>query len=61
VPQIRVAQDRKGVAVSRMIVACSRGDGAATDYEIAWVAVALQQLRARDDSWARIDSVHRWF
>jgi hypothetical protein len=28
-----------------MIVAYSRGDGAATNYEIAWVAVALQHLR----------------
>jgi hypothetical protein len=29
-----------------MIVAYSRGDGAATNYEIAWVTVALRQLRA---------------
>jgi hypothetical protein len=29
-----------------MIVAYSRGDGAATNYEIAWVTVALQHLRA---------------
>jgi hypothetical protein len=43
-----------------MIVAYSRGDGAATNYEIAWVTVALQHLRAGDDSWARIDPVHRW-
>ena len=34
-----------------MIVAYSRGDGAATNYEIAWVTVALQHLRAGDDSW----------
>jgi hypothetical protein len=51
---------RNGVAVGRMIVAYSRGDGAATNYEIAWVAVALQHLRAGDDSWTRIDPVHRW-
>ena len=43
-----------------MIVAYSRGDGAATNYEIAWVTVALQHLRAGDDSWVRIDPVHRW-
>ena len=39
----------------RMIVAYSRGDGAATNYEIAWVTVALQHLRVGDDSWARMD------
>ena len=43
-----------------MIVAYSRSDGAATNYEIAWVTVALQHLRAGDDSWVRIDPVHRW-
>jgi len=43
---------RNGVAAGRMIVACSRGDGAATNDEIAWVTVALQHLRAGDDSWA---------
>jgi hypothetical protein len=42
---------RNGVAVGRMIVAYSRSDGAATDYEIAWVTVALQYLRTGDDSW----------
>jgi hypothetical protein len=29
------------VAIGRMIVAYRRGDGAATNYEIAWVTVAL--------------------
>ena len=43
-----------------MIVAYSRGDGAATNYEIARVTVALQHLRAGDDSRARIDPVRRW-
>ena len=51
---------RNGVAADRMIVAYSRGGGAATNYEIDWVTVALQHLRAGDDSWARIDPVHRW-
>ena len=36
---------RNGIAVGRMIVAYSRGDGAATNYEIAWVTVALRHLR----------------
>jgi hypothetical protein len=36
-----------------MIVAYSRGDGAATNYEIARVTVALQHLRVGDDSWPR--------
>ena len=48
------------VAIGRMIVAYRRGDGAATNYEIAWVTVALQHLRVGDDAWARIDPVHRW-
>ena len=43
-----------------MIVAYSRGDGAATSYEIAWVTVALRHLRAGDDSWVWMDPVHRW-
>ena len=43
-----------------MIVAYSRGDGAAANYEIAGATVALQHLRIWDDSWARIDPVHRW-
>jgi hypothetical protein len=46
-------------AVGRMIVAYSRGDGATANYEIAWVTVALQHLRVGDDSWARMDPVHR--
>jgi hypothetical protein len=31
-----------------MIVTYSRGDGVATNYEIAWMTVALQHLRATD-------------
>jgi hypothetical protein len=46
--------------VDRMIVAYSRGADAATNYEIAWETVALQHLRADDDSQARINPVHRW-
>ena len=36
-----------------MIVAYSRSDGAATNYEIARVTVALQHLWVGDDSWVR--------
>ena len=50
---------RMGVAAGRMIVACSRGDVTATNYEIVWVTAALPHLRAWDDSRVRIDSVHR--
>jgi hypothetical protein len=32
-----------------MIVAYSRGNGAAANYEIAWVTAALQHLRAGED------------
>ena len=32
-------------AIRRMIVAYRRGDGAAVNYEIGWVTVALQHLR----------------
>jgi hypothetical protein len=41
---------RNGGAVGRAIVAYSRGDGAAANYEIAWVTVPLQHLRVGDDS-----------
>jgi hypothetical protein len=54
------ANRQECVAVDRMIVADSRGGGAATNYEIAPVTVALQHLRAGDDFRARIDRVHRW-
>jgi hypothetical protein len=54
----RVVRGRRR-AVGRTIVAYRRGDGAATNYEIAWVTVALQHLRAKDDSRARIDPVQR--
>ena len=46
---MRVRIGRNGVVVG-MIGAYSRGDGDATNYEIAWVTVALQHLRV----------VHRW-
>ena len=43
-----------------MIVADGPGDGAAASYEIGSVTVALRRLRVGEDSWARIDLVHRW-
>jgi hypothetical protein len=41
-----------------MIVAHSRGDGAATNYEIAWVTVALQHLRAGTIPGPGMDPAH---
>ena len=42
-----------------MIAVYRRRYGATTDYEIAWVTVALRDLRVRDDAWARMDPAHR--
>jgi hypothetical protein len=42
-----------------MINVYRRGYGATTDYEIAWVTVALRDLRIRDDVRARMDPAHR--
>jgi hypothetical protein len=36
------------VAVGRMIAVYRRGYGATTDYEIAWMTVALRELRVKD-------------
>ncbi len=46
-------------AVGRMIAAYRQGDATATDYEVAWLTVALKDLRVRDDAWARMDPGHR--
>jgi hypothetical protein len=60
-----LAQDRRGrigrngVAAGRTIVAYYRGDGAATNYEIAWVTVALQHPRIGGRFLGRIDPVRR--
>ena len=36
-----------------------RGGGSyATDYQVAWITVALRDLRVRDDAWARMDPAH---
>jgi len=47
------------VAVGRMIAVYRCRYGATTDYEIAWVTVALRDLMVRDDAWARMDPAHR--
>ncbi|HTX27518.1 MAG TPA: DUF4192 domain-containing protein [Streptosporangiaceae bacterium] len=45
-------------AVGSMIAAYRAGDRSASDYEIAWLTVALRDLRVRDDAWARMDPAH---
>lgn len=45
-------------AVGSMIAAYRAGDRHATDYQYAWVTVALHDLRVRDDAWARMDPAH---
>ncbi len=42
-------------AVGAMIAAYRAGGRYATDYQVAWVTVALRDLRVRDDAWARMD------
>ena len=46
------------VAVGRMIAAYRRGHCVTTGYEIAWVTVALRDLRVRDHE-ARMDPAYR--
>jgi len=46
-------------AVGRVIAAYRAGAATATDYEVAWLTVALKDLRVRDDAWARMDPGHR--
>jgi hypothetical protein len=41
------------------LIATYRGGGRyATDYQLAWITVALRDLRVRDDAWARMDPAH---
>jgi hypothetical protein len=42
-------------AVSDLIAAYRSGGTFTADYQVAWVTVALQDLRVRDDAWARMD------
>jgi hypothetical protein len=48
-----------GLAAVGGMIARYRGGGRFTsDYEIARITVALQDLRVRDDAWARMDPAH---
>ena len=42
-------------AVGAMIATYRAGGKYTTDYQIAWLTVALRDLRVRDDAWARMD------
>jgi hypothetical protein len=45
-------------AVGSMIRTYRSGGRLATDYQVAWITVALRDLRVRDDAWARMDPAH---
>jgi hypothetical protein len=42
-------------AVASMIATYRAGGKYGTDYQLAWLTVALKDLRVRDDAWARMD------
>ena len=45
-------------AVGGMIATYRAGGKFTTDYQIAWMTVALRDLRVRDDAWARMDPAY---
>ena len=45
-------------AVGSMIATYRAGGRYTTDYQIAWMTVALGDLRVRDDAWARMDPAY---
>ena len=45
-------------AVGAMIATYRSGGTYTTDYQLAWITVALRDLRVRDDAWARMDPAH---
>ena len=45
-------------AVGSMIGTYRSGGRFAADYQVAWLTVALRDLRVRDDAWARMDPEH---
>ena len=45
-------------AVGAMIATYRAGGKYTTDYQIAWLTVALRDLRVRDDAWARMDPAY---
>jgi Domain of unknown function (DUF4192) len=50
----------EGLAAVSAMIAVYRGGGKfTTDYQVAWLTVALRDLRVRDDAWARMDPAHR--
>ena len=46
-------------AVGSMIRTYRSGGRFTTDYQVAWITVALRDLRVRDDAWARMDPRYR--
>ena len=46
-------------AVASMIATYRAGGRYRTDYQLAWLTVALKDLRVRDDAWARMDPLER--
>jgi hypothetical protein len=46
-------------AVATMIASYRGGGRYLSDYQLAWLTVALKDLRVRDDAWARMDPRHR--
>jgi len=50
----------EGLAAVAALIASYRSGGRYTaDYQMAWLMVALKDLRIRDDAWARMDPSHR--
>jgi len=50
----------EGLSAVAVMIAAYRGGGRYTsDYQLAWLTVALKDLRVRDDAWARMDPRHR--
>src|SRR5262249_24896873 len=45
-------------AVRDMIDIYRKGGQCADDYRVAWLTVALKDMRVRDDAWARMDPGH---
>jgi hypothetical protein len=46
-------------AVGELIATYRGGGRYTTDYQLAWITVALRDLRVRDDAWARMDPAHQ--
>ncbi len=46
-------------AVGELIATYRGGGRYATDYQLAWITVALRDLRVRDDAWARMEPAHQ--